>query len=242
MTAGLPQSSTALATSKPSASGILMSSSTTSGRRSRMALIAWAPSLAAPTISTSGIACSARRMRRSASGSSSASSRRRGSADTFFLQRQPDIDATPLGLAVARGQARAIAVNQLEALARIGETDAAAPPRIAFRGHAGSVVLDADAQEIAVARGRHVDAAAFGAGRDGVLDGVLEDGLQDEAGHARVLEPRLDGEAHFELVVEAGLLDFEIFALRFHFGAEPGQLGGLAVERIAQEAGELQQH
>src|SRR4030095_12642730 len=48
--------------------------------------------------------------------------------------------------------------------------------------------------------------------RDAVLDGVFDQGLQDEVGHQRVLDAGLELEARREAILKPRLLDLEVHA------------------------------
>ena len=79
-------------------------------------------------------------------------------------------------------------------------------------------------------RCRAVDQAAIDAGRNRVLDRVFQDWLQDQARQSRMVKAGLDVEVNLQLIFEASLLNFEIFALRFELCRQGRQLGGLAVQ------------
>src|SRR5262245_1518900 len=131
---------------------------------------------------------SASLIRPSAWGSSSDKCRRNGLCKSLLLSNQPYHDAAGVMFPVVHDQTRAMSINHFPALARIGDADAAATRRIALSWQARPVVLDHDMQRVAIATSAHGDASALRTRRNGVLDRILEYGLQNEARQLRILE------------------------------------------------------
>src|ERR1051326_8029851 len=221
-------------TAKPSSSGICTSRKTRSGARSRMACRAGRPSWHSPAISMPGSAASSVRRRSHASGSSSTISTR-----MQWLRVGGNVEA---GAGSAAGriceiETRGGAVELLETRAGIGDPDA-----FADLGGAGTVVADFDGQLAGALLGDHVDAAAGGARRDAVADGVFDQRLQYEVGHEQVERAGLDGAAHFEPLAEAHLLDFEVFIEVLHLAFQRDLLNAGTIEGEPQKIAEPRDH
>ena len=77
--------------------------------------------------------------------------------------------------------------------------------------------------------------AALLARRNRVLDRILNERLQDQAGHQRIRRTLVDVFLDDQAITEADLFDFEIQVQRMQLGPERDALHRIAVERVSQK-------
>src|SRR5262249_10552477 len=145
-----------------------------------------------------------------------AARRRRSRPARLALQRQRCHDLLAVGVALAESEAMATGVMQGQTPAHIVEPEAGTPPSGPAALPAAAGVLDLDVQRI-----------AFGADADGdlqpavtlaVLDGVLDQRLQQEARDPSRCRAGIDRDRGLETLAEARLLHPQI-------GRQPADLG-----------------
>lgn len=86
------------------------------------------------------------------------------------------------------------------------------------------------------------DGAGSGDGFDAVLDGVFDEGLEEQGGDGQGKEGRIDVPFHAEAIAEAHLFEVEVAVEEFQFFAQGGGEVLAAVKGVAQEAGKLDEH
>lgn len=118
----------------------------------------------------------------------------------------------------------------------------------AFTGRAvgrdsAAVVVDLESNSASVGPfDAERDGAGAGDGFDAVLDGVLDEGLEEECGDGQGQERRIDVPFDAKPVAEAHLFEVEVAVEELEFLAERGGEVFAAVEGMAEEAGELHEH
>src|SRR5262249_13217957 len=244
----------ARSTSNPSMPGICTSRKTRSGRCSSINRTASTPSCASPTSSTPPTRERNARSRSRASFSSSTTSVRMPPAVTRRLRRanlsevgrsrgllhrepQPH-DGAASRAALDLGQVIR-PVQALEARSQVAQPDAA---RIDLREHrlrhAEPVVADRQREELAVhvRVDRHRADAALA--RQAVLDGVLDQRLQDEVRDELAKAAGVDVGLHAQALVEAGALDVEVRTRHLEFLGQRYELLLGSMEDVAEDLGE----
>src|ERR1041384_2821983 len=206
-------------TPKPSSSGICTSRRRTSGAVSATRATASRPSQASPTTSRSGWRAMSCRSARRPRGSSSASTTRKrsvigglGVGRVGRVGRVADRQRERCrGSAVGGGELEvaAVAMEAVEALARVAQAHAGCVGEREGRREARAVVGDGEAQLVAVARGGDVETAGAGAARDSVLEGVFDQRLEDELRDESLAEVVVDGPGDVEATAEAHAPDLQ---------------------------------
>src|SRR5262249_51698898 len=151
--------------------GISMSRKTRSGRRRSICVTASRPSCASPTIATSGYAFSNRVSRDRADSSSSTM---RHLIDHLALSRTAASESSH-----TYHRPRPVLIGNGEAPGNVGEADTRRSPLVRL-AHADAVVLDLQANRIVLRACRDPQVAGAWLRPESVLQGVLDDRLQDE--------------------------------------------------------------
>src|SRR5690606_12446845 len=199
---------------------------------------------AAVRASTSSSCARRSRRRRRASGSSSTTSTRSGWASGIGggaevvgdVERERDRSAGAATGRGSEGERGGGSVERVEAGARVAEADALRRALGGLVRQAGAVVLHVEHE--AGARSARADGEAAGAvldAADAVLDGVLDERLEDQVRHERVERAGLDLLGHVERALEADALDVQVVAEEVELVAERDLGGGGLVEGAAQE-------
>ena len=159
---------------------------------------------------------------RRASGSSS-TTRARIDAARFstsvtqgLLQRQGHDHFHAVRSGAPHLQLGGVAVQDLQTRAQIGEADAGAL-RLPILWKARAVVVDAQADAVAAARASDADAASRYALGNAMLDGVLDQRLQQQIWNLRVQQVCRDVHADPQTFPETNLLDVDIALQIFDF-------------------------
>jgi hypothetical protein len=126
-----------------------------------------------------------------------------------------DADGAPAFVRLFEGEAVVVAVETLEAGPGIGESDVRA--RIGGERRTGSVVGDAKQEVPADAAGLDAKRSAVLSRHDAVLDGILDEGLQQERRYTGREGRRFDIFVDGETVAEADLLDLQVAAGEVEF-------------------------
>src|SRR5215471_9285593 len=163
---------------------------------------------------------------------------RRGTDRARGGERQWDRDREPRA-AVGQGEVELVvrAVEQLQPLARVLQADA-----VRCGGARGSgadpVVADLDPQAPVVAPGGERDPLGAGILADAVLDGVLDERLQEERRDPRLPDLGIDLDGDLEPVAEAHPLDGEVPVQHVDLGLQRDGLFGLGLQVQPQEVGQ----
>ena len=118
------------------------------------------------------------------------------------------------------------AEKMLQARARRRDADALLQRRQRVLRQSDAVVAHFHPQLVAVAAGGDVDVAGPGFLRDSVLDGVLDERLQNQVRHQRFERFGLHVEAHDQAIGEARLLDLKILCEEVELGLRAGSPAG----------------
>src|SRR5690349_10502426 len=225
--------------SKPDSPGIWMWRNTRSGRCSRIASRASRPLLHSPITSTSFAmrrrSCNPRRDSASSSTSSVRSLRAvfMRSARRHF-EGQPELDAKAR-LVVERGETVAVFVQDGQALARIAQPDTATRAWRRTRVETRTVVGHGELEHGAARASFDADGAALFGRRYRVLHGVLDEGLQQQAGHQRFERALLDREFETQAIAESQPLGGHVQVHRLDLLTQGHLLHGVLVERVTQK-------
>src|ERR671939_594625 len=113
---------------------------------------------------------------------------------------------------------------------------------VSLRGESGAVVPHLDDEELAPQSRANFDLAGAGARGDGVADGVLDDGLQDEVRDAHVERFGVNLDARREAVLKTYPLDLQVTMQELHLLIQRDLLRAGVLQRQAQEVAEARDH
>src|SRR6266536_1739327 len=231
------------ATSNPVSPGICTSRNTTSGCRRSIVVSASMPLPAWPSTSTPPIWPSRYPSSSRASCSSSTSTARKSILRRYPLG-QPEfrnLDARAGALPGHAGELQVVVrpVDRAQALVDVAETDAAAHGLLqTLLGHPEPVVVDRDHRVSFGDARADGDAPSTHLTREAVLDRILDERLQQHAGHDDVECFGADVLDHFQLRPEPHDLDVEVFVNRLELFAQRHEMVSAAHE-TAKQTGKL---
>src|SRR5271157_3658760 len=211
----LPCFCSASTTPNPSTSGIWMSRKTRSGFSRSIRAMADFPPPHSATTSRSGSSCSRLRRRPRARASSSLSNTRIDMVGRNLLNSRSignaDFYATSAARSVCQHHGVIFVVKLAQAAARISQADAFRGNESAAIGEADAVVANFHPDVVAVAPGGDANQAGRAARADAVTDSVLDQRLQDQVRHHCIERPGIDFGFNAQAIVEACLLNVDVF-------------------------------
>src|SRR5262245_9743310 len=130
-------------------------------------------------------------------------------------ERNGQADDQPALVTVAQIEVGVVAVKLLQPRAGVGQPDAPFDLRAPGVRQSGAVVADLKLEFVPFEPGRNLDQPRRGMWRDAVTDGVFDQRLQNQIGHARVERLRLDIHLHLQPVAESRLFDLQVAFEKF---------------------------
>src|ERR1019366_674934 len=233
-------------TPKPSTSGICTSRKTRSGFSCLISAMADLPSPHSATICRSGSSSNILRKSSRASDSSSLSNTRMdiGGHDLLgaFAERYVNFDDAASAGLVLQGHPVIVVVQLLQAGARVAQPHAFWWNAAAMAGQPLAVVADLHPQLIEDLASRDANPSGGEARAYAMANGILHQRLQNQVRDQGRSGVRLDIHFHPQAVLEACLLDVNIFLQEGQLATERHLVDADRVERQAQQVRQLQSH
>src|SRR5271165_3361036 len=223
-----------------------MSRKTRSGFSRLMSAMADFPSPHSATTSRSGSSSSNRRRRSRASDSSSLSNTRMGigAIDLLgtFAKWNVNFDDAAAAGRILKSHLVIVVVELPQASARVLQPDAFGRNRSPIPGEPQAVVADLHPQLVENLARRNANEAGSATRANAVADGIFHQRLQYQIRHQRPQRMRLDVHLHLQPVLEARLLNVNVFLEERQLAAERHFVDTHGVQREAQQVRQLQSH
>src|SRR5262245_24423411 len=210
-----------------------------------MAATAANPSPHSPMISTSASPASISTIR----------SRARGSSSTINVlilsmsfipplqpKRNGQADDQPALVTVAQIEEVICAVKLIQPRAGVAQSDALFDLRAPGVRQSRAVVADLKLEFVLFESGGNLDQTRRRVWRDSVTDGVFDQRLQNQIGHARVERLRLDIHLHLQPIAEPRLFDLQVAFEKFQFLSQRRLLRADILQRQSQQIAEPRDH